>query len=89
MSSEFINDSDDEVVKGIDDNQNQDLFTNMLIVVIVVLLIAVIMNTYGADCAAYFQGAFPDRSDVGVDKFDLQKEITYLSEKQMNNLGYV
>lgn len=88
MASEFINDGDEEVINMPEESQNGNTITNILVVIVVVLLIAVIMNTYGADCAAYFQGSFPDRSDVGVDKFDLQKEISYLSEKQMNNLGY-
>jgi hypothetical protein len=88
MSSEFIND-EDEVTKSCDEDQKWGTsITYILIVVVVILAIAVLMNMFGGDCAAYFQGPFPERSDVGVNQFDLQKEVAYLTEKQMNNLGY-
>lgn len=91
MSSEFINSGEeaDPITKSCDEDAKWGPFTYILIAVAVILVIAVLMNQYGGDCASYFQGAFPERSDYGADKFDLQKEVDYLSEKQMNNLGYV
>jgi hypothetical protein len=81
MDNEFITMDDD------DKKSKWGTVTYILIVVVVILIIAILINRYGSDCAAYFQGSFPERSDVGVDKFDLEKEVNYLSQKQMNNLS--
>jgi hypothetical protein len=88
MSSEFIV---DDVTESCDREQKWgETVTYVLIAIVVVLIIAVIVNTYGPDCAAFFQGAFPERSDIGAGgKFDLQKEINYLNEKQMTNLSFI
>jgi len=85
--SEFIN--TDDVVTGGSQDGNGDYWGYILIVLTTLLLIVLLMNYFGEDCAAMFQGSFPIKSDIGSDKFDLQKEVEKLTEKQMNNLGYV
>lgn len=91
MANEFINDDHeiDEVTESCKNSSTSSISTTtyVLIVIAVVLFLIVLFNMYGGDISGYFQGAFPDRSDVGADKFDLQKEVTFLAEKQMNNLG--
>lgn len=91
MANEFINDDSeiDEVTASCKDVSASSTTTTtyILIVVAVVLFLIVLFNMYGGDISGYFQGAFPERSDIGADKFDLQKEVSYLAEKQMNNLG--
>lgn len=90
MSSEFINDGTDvdEITASCKDvSSRTSTITYILIVVAVILFLIVLFNMYGGDITGYFQGAFPERSDIGADKFDLQKEVKYLAEKQLNNLG--
>jgi hypothetical protein len=80
---------DNEFIIMDDDNKKSKWksITYILIIIIIVLIIAILLNRYGSTCAAYFQGSFPERSDVGSDKFDLEKEVNFLSQKQMNNLS--
>jgi predicted PurR-regulated permease PerM len=89
MSSEFVNPDYDPVtascknVSGVSSSK----LTYVLVIVAAILFIVVLFNMYGDTISGYFQGALPDRSDVGADKFDLQKEVSYLAEKQQTNLG--
>jgi CRISPR/Cas system-associated endonuclease Cas1 len=91
MSSEFINDGDADASATQSENiEEVSLFsyTNISIAFVVALALVVLVIMFSSDTASYFQGSFPERSDIGADKFDLQKEVSYLTERQMNNLGY-
>jgi hypothetical protein len=90
--NEFI-ENEDEVTKECDEElaSQSSLFSfrYILIVIIIILVLIFLYNQYGDTCTSYFRGAFPSRSDPNVDDipFDLQKEVDYLSRKQLNNMG--
>lgn len=81
--------SDDESDKVSGGNTSSDnyLLTYILTAIIILILFTILMNYVGGDCAAMFQGSFPVRSDLGSDKFDLQKEVQKLMDRQMMNLS--
>ncbi len=74
------------------DQSEKNKYINYSIITVVCILIIIIIATYlyNNSVVGMFQGAFPFRSDVGSDKFDLQKEVNYLLLKQKKNLleGY-
>ncbi len=81
--SEFIN---DDVVDAA--SVTTSWITMALAVVGCIFLLCLVV--YGANCYGGFLGAIPIRSDFGSSKrFDLQREIDKLIEKQTNNIGAI
>lgn len=83
--SEFINEDENYSTE----NKNSKWMMTAIIILgcIVLFLIFIIFVNNCSDIYGPFLGAFPSRSDPGVDKFNLQKEIDHLLQKQINNLG--
>jgi hypothetical protein len=87
MGNEYMYD-EDEVTKSCDEETTKSkgigTITYVLCIIVFILVLIILYKNYGAAC---FQGAFPSRSDIGADKFDLQQEVSLLNDIQRNNLG--
>jgi hypothetical protein len=84
--SEFINSDADS--SSAPNTSSAVWITNAMAVVGCIFLLCLVV--YGANYYGGFLGAMPTRSDLGSSgKFNLQREVDRLLEKQNNNIGSI